>query len=851
MSPEITSALINYLHYLVTALLAVAVVFFLLQFLIPGRRAKRHIARASAALTSLRAKGAVLDLDQVRSEAMVSDALRHCWDEYRDTLHGQKQANATGGLEVARWRATATANSFFTDQSLVDTPLRTEFYKHLPGILTGIGIIGTFSGLILGLQAFGQVDLGDAEKARLGLRALLATVGGAFVVSGAAIALAMSLTTVEKIIVNGLYTRVESLCGIVDSLFDAGAGEEYLQRLVEAAETSATQAMQMKESLVTDLKQVLTELTSQQIATMTATSTQLGQTITTSLSDGLKEPLERISNAVQSVSGSQGDAVNKLLTDVLSSFTAQMENMFGGQMRGMGEMLTQTAGTIQQASQRFEQLIGQIDQASAGASQAMAQRMDEALTKMQARQSEANEQMCSFIEQMKKSVAAGQSDAAELTLSMMKELSESTSALVKGLQEQSRNAQQDQSTSQREAAEQMHIFIEQMKRSATQGQSESAELTLSMMKELSDSTSALVKGLQEQSRNAQLDQSTSQRAAAEQIRAVVEQLQDSTSKGQSDFADATSQLLNRLGAATEAGVRSLQEQAAAAQQDQSSSRREAAEQIRAVVQQLQNSTAKAQVDKADATSQLLDRLAASTEAAVRSLRDQAAAAQQDYNARHAAAVADTALMLKSQSEQISRLSDAVQRAESAMRDTVERIKASTDSHLDRMSTGAERLLTASDRLSDNLTLMKSSSDGLTTSADRLNTASGAMASALAATQQTLGDQKAVRDALAGMVTDLRATVETAKREAVLTSALVTGMQQASQRLTEAQSVSVASLEDATLAIGEAHGAFAKQVEVTLRDGNRVFHEELAQAVGLLKGAIQDLGDVLDNLPTPA
>lgn len=727
MSPAITSALIDYLHWSVATLLALAVVFFLLQFLVPSWRARRHIGRASAALKSLRTKGVVLDLERVRSEAMTSDTLRHCWDEFRDTLHGQKQANAAGELEVTRWRATATANSFFTEQSLVDTPLRTEFYKHLPGILTGIGIIGTFSGLILGLQAFGQVDLGDADKARLGLRALLGTVGGAFVVSGAAITLAMLLTTVEKIVLNGLYTRVESLCGMVDSLFDAGAGEEYLQRLVEAAETSATQALQMKESLVTDLKQVLTELTSQQIATITASSTQLGHTIATSLSDGLKEPLERISEAVQSVSGNQGDAVNKLLTDVLSSFTSQMETMFGGQMRGMGEMLTQTAGAIQQASQRFEQLIGQIDQASAGASQAMAQRMDEALAQMKARQSEANDQMRSFIEQMKKSVADGQSESAELTMSMMKELSESTSALIEGLREQAHNAQQDQSTAQREAAEQM--------------------------------------------------------------RAMVLQLQDSTAKGQSATADAAAQLLDRLGAATEAGVRSLQEQAAAA--------------------------------------------------------------KQDYDTRHAASAADTAAMLTAQGEQISRLAEAVQRAEAAMRDTVERIRASTDSHLDRMSTSAERLLGASDRLSENLALMKSNSDGLTTSADRLNTASSAMASALAATQQTLGEQKSVRDALGGMVSDLRATVEIAKRDAALTSELVSGMQQASQRLTEAQSVSVASLEEATQAIGDAHGAFAKQVEVTLREGNRVFHEELAQAVGLLKGAIQDLGDVLDNLPTSA
>jgi chromosome segregation ATPase len=248
---------------------------------------------------------------------------------------------------------------------------------------------------------------------------------------------------------------------------------------------------------------------------------------------------------------------------------------------------------------------------------------------------------------------------------------------------------------------------------------------------------------------------------------------------------------------------------------------------------------------------LLERLSATTSATMRGLQDQAAAAQHHHEARHLASVTETAVLLNVQGEQMSRLADAVQRAEAAMRETVDRIKASTDSHLERISAGADRLMGASDRLSDNLGLMKSNSDGLTASADRLDAASGTLVNALAATQQALSDQKSVRDALAGMVADLRATVDNASREASVTSDLVNGIRQASERLTEAQEVSVVNLEDATNAIGDAHGAFARQVEVTLREGNRAFHEELAQAVGLLKGAIQDLGDTLDHVRSPA
>lgn len=660
MTPETFEIVSTLIHWVVGGLLAAALLDFVRRFFLPGRRTGKEIAQAIERLNALKQAGPVLDLDQVREEVMVSPTLRHCWDEFRDTLHGQKQANAMGTMEVSRWRATTLANSFFTEQSLIDAPLRTEFFKHLPGILTGLGIIGTFSGLILGLQGFAVTD--DAQVVRNSLETLIRSVGSAFVLSGAAIALAMIVTFAEKWVINKRYTQLEELCGLIDSLFDAGAGEEYLQRLVEASETAATQAMQMKESLVTDLKQVLTELTQQQVQAITASSTQLGQAITSSLSESLAAPLAKISDAVQSVGNSQGEAVNKMLTDVLASFTAQMEGMFGSQMRGMNEMLVQTANTIQTASQRFEQLASQIQQAGTGAADAMAKRMDEALQQMQARQGEANEQMRQFIEQLKQSVAQGQSETAESTLTMMKELSDSTGALIAQIQQQANESQQ--------------VNLER----------------------------------------------------------------------QNAMADQTSQMLGRQG------------------------------------------------------------------------------------------------------EQVSELTDSINSTTATLRDIVERLETSTSNNIERMGLGAERLQTAANRLTDNLEQVRATTEGLGGTADKLNVSASTLGQALTSTQQALNEHKAVRDALTLMVTELRATVENAKREAGMTSELINGLQVASQRLNEAQKSADTYLEGVTEVLAEAHGAFAKQMETTLREGNARFHQELAQATGYLKSAVQDLADVLDNLP---
>ena len=95
--------------------------------------------------------------------------------------------------------------------------------------------------------------------------------------------------------------------------YDSGAGEEYLARLVQASETSATQAQHIKDALVTDLRSILTDLTERQMATLTSSNLQMGQQISSAVTDTLKAPLEGISEAVKSVAGQQGDAVNKLM----------------------------------------------------------------------------------------------------------------------------------------------------------------------------------------------------------------------------------------------------------------------------------------------------------------------------------------------------------------------------------------------------------------------------------------------------------------------------------------------------------------------------------------------------------
>lgn len=438
MSTDAIQSIVSMSHWVIGGLLGFALLAFLLFFCLPAWRVSSSLSQAKARLAALKRKGPVLDREVVAKQVMGSAALQHAWTEYEDTLHPQHGTNSRGEQVVVRWRATATANTFFTDALLVDSPLRNEFFKHLPGILTGLGIIGTFSGLIFGLMGFQVSD--DANAVRKSLQGLLNAVGGAFMVSAGAIFLAMFVTLVEKLIVSRLYRLVEGLCGQVDGLFDSGAGEEYLARLVAASETSATQAQHIKDALVTDLKGILTELTERQLNAISTNNAQLGQQISTAVTETLKAPLEGISEAVKSVAGQQGDAVNKLLTDVLASFASRMESMFGGQLGGMNDLLKQTAATMQSTAQQFEALALKIEQAGSGATDKMASKMEELMRSINERQAETNAQMSAFMDKMRTMVANGTSQNAELMQGTFAELSDITAKLVDQIGQQSAQA---------------------------------------------------------------------------------------------------------------------------------------------------------------------------------------------------------------------------------------------------------------------------------------------------------------------------------------------------------------------------------------------------------------------------
>lgn len=424
--------------------------------------------------------------------------LEHSWREYAETLHDQFELKE-GEQVLVRSRATAGAAHFFSPQSVVDTPLGTEFYKHLPGILTGIGIVGTFFGLMLGLQHF---DPSTPEQVNASVDKLLKDVLFAFIGSFISIMASIAVTLTEKWRLGHCYKLLEALNETIDGLFDSGVGEEYLAELVRSSAESSVQTRQLKDSLVTDLREMLQNLVDTQVReslkladTLSTTYRDSGQLLADQVSgaieNSLKSPLEAIAGAVQAASGDQSGQVQNLLQDVLVAFMNKLEGTFGQQFNGLHELMGQSVAAMQSMQQGFSTLIQDMRSASESSNQNSSTMIAQLLADMQAGQNAMQAGMNEMLANLQASVARigneGEGAGARMAEQLEKLFAQSEAR-------------------QQAMAENLQAFVESIKQSIGQGQQETMAKIAGSVEVLGEQLSAVFKQLEQGQQ--QMDQST-------------------------------------------------------------------------------------------------------------------------------------------------------------------------------------------------------------------------------------------------------------------------------------------------------------------------------------------------------
>ncbi len=420
---------------LITALSAVSMalfIHFLLHYVLRGWKLRRQLKSLAGQIHSLKDRPRA-ELRGALADIFAGTNIEHAWKEFDDTLHDQYELR-DGQRRILDVRATVPAESFISLDTTVDPLIGAEYFRHLPGLFTGLGIVGTFSGLITGLMKFKPNAETDALKT--GLADLFGYVQGAFFFSALAIFIAMFVTLIEKSLYSACAKWVGELTTELDSLFRAGVGEEYLSGLLQASQESATQTRQLKESMVDDLKVLLTNLTERQILATQQLSVDLGHQIET----GFKEPLSHLAETVRQASGQQTSAASNVLENLMSAFIAQMRETLGGQLGDLSGLMQQTAQSMTQVEAAMRSLVGDMQRASSESTSGMqtaVRELIDSLVNHQRTQSDAvSANTASLLERVEvtmERMAGQQASITEQSNASMHSLGEAMAARVSAL----------------------------------------------------------------------------------------------------------------------------------------------------------------------------------------------------------------------------------------------------------------------------------------------------------------------------------------------------------------------------------------------------------------------------------
>ena len=377
--------LVSRLNFFILLPIFFAVCAFLIgyyrHYQLPANRIRKNLVAVVDQIRSARfkLKTSPDELERALDGIFAMSPFKSLWAEYCASLHVVQGRNNTKTI-----LATAPAETFFSKESVIDLHINADFYRHLPGILTGIGIIGTFSGLVWGLHQFKP----DSSDALASLPLLLQEVTSAFIGSGFAILAAIFVTYKEKSVLNRCYRAVGELNREIDSLYATGAGEEYLARLVVATENSVIAQEKHSQAL------------SQQVAL--------------AIREALGEPMAELGGVVKHAAANQETAIAGILDGVLKTFADRLEDTFSGQIRKINESLDKSSAVMQQVQQSMTSLLGDMASVGVNAVDQMSGTLAVAVERASVSQDLMNDQMRTFIEELNAMLTRQQNQSSEI-----------------------------------------------------------------------------------------------------------------------------------------------------------------------------------------------------------------------------------------------------------------------------------------------------------------------------------------------------------------------------------------------------------------------------------------------------
>lgn len=371
---------------------------------------QRRFSRLISGLSQEKAKAHTLDRAALNrlGEVLANDPLcEHGWQEFLETIVREE----VNGEE--RIYNTRQANEFFSEEEIVEESMHPSFFGAVPGILTSLGLFGTFVAILLGLAEI-RIEDGASTKSLNGTVPTIAVEnveGGAPVVDGKQVAGTPGETqpaaptdeppAKEAERIKGIAPFINALSGkflsSVIALFTAILFTLAETRVIHRAHQIYRRFCQQFDSAFPrrTAEEILMAMNRQiegQRSAFEHFNTTLAHKLRDGVTEGLGPVLERIVGGLESLTGDRDSNIEALLERLTTEFRNAMTQSAGFEFDQISFTMEQASSLIRQANEQttqtqasFQGLVSAIEQSQSAQAQ-LAERqaalMNDSISKM-------------------------------------------------------------------------------------------------------------------------------------------------------------------------------------------------------------------------------------------------------------------------------------------------------------------------------------------------------------------------------------------------------------------------------------------------------------------------------------
>lgn len=222
--------------------------------------------------------------------------------------------------------ATVSANNYkcdisdYINEDLIDSLMKKNIYNLVPGVMTGLGILGTFVGLSFGLQNF---NTGGTEEIEASIAPLMNGIKVAFHTSIYGMLFSLFFNYIYKETLEDAYIAVDDFLKAFDNYVDSNASDN-------------------NDVVVQMLLQKMPE--------------SIGETVSAILSPAVDRMNETLENLTNNISTNQLQG----LSEIVDHFVEAMDTSMGDSFKALGETIDKTIEMQTKNSEVMNNILDEI-----------------------------------------------------------------------------------------------------------------------------------------------------------------------------------------------------------------------------------------------------------------------------------------------------------------------------------------------------------------------------------------------------------------------------------------------------------------------------------------------------------